>query len=211
MTTERQLTQDVEYYSDTLAQSIAYVEFWYEQWIKAMGPADHRSETAPGSARQHGAPAAVAAADTRRHEAQELLSRGLAARERADHQLKQAGLPALALYVVPSEPEATYTEDPHAELLRAVKEVDGTAAKLKAALITWSEQQPRAGPSGEGARSAGGEPAAADAAESGKPPRTLGQRRYFLYGAFVLAVGFACLMTTLLGIALATLVFDLSL
>ena len=211
MASERQLAQDVEYCADALAQSIAYVEFWHEQWLKAIGPVSRPTDAALASAPQHGAPAAVAAADTRRHEAQELLSRGLAARERADAQLKEAGLPALALYVVPSEPDATYTEDPHAELLRTIKEVDRTAAKLKAALITWGEQHPRAAPAGEKAGSAGGGPAAAGAAGSDKPPGAPGQRRYFLYGALVVAVGFACLMTAVFGIALATLVFDLSL
>jgi len=211
MASERQLAQDVEYYTDALAQSIAYVEFWHEQWLTAIGPVNRPQEAASAGAPQHGAPAAVAAADGRRHEAQELLSRGLSARERADGQLKQAGLPALALYVVPSEPEASYTEDPHAELLRTIKEVDRTSAKLQAALITWGEQHPQAGPGGERAGSTGSHPAAAAAAASGEPLRTPGQRRYFLYGAFVVAVGFACLMTAVFGVALVTLVFDLSL
>jgi len=213
MTTGRLTTKDIEWYADELARTLAYVEFWYEQQIKALELATPSSGArAEGRAHATSGQAAKNVAK-QREEARQLLRRARALGEAADRLLAQAGLPGLPSYLVPAEPDAVYTDEAYVELQQAVEQAEALAAKLGVVVPTRADASRRAAPD-LATRQAHARPdeigtAHDDQAAEGIPePDAQAGPDLFLWGALAIAAVFACLMTIVAGVAIALLLAD---
>lgn len=213
MTAERQTLKDIEWLADELARALAYVEFWYEQQLKALELAVPSSGTGtPGQAHlsTHPTSAEVAA---QRAKADQLLGRARSLGETADDLLARAGLPALPSYVVPAEPDAVYTDQAYSELRQAVARAEALAAQMGVIVPTRSEVA-RSSTRSVAARRASGLPDDLDAdsdepvAEDVPEPDAPAGSNLFLWGALAVAAIFACLMTIVAGVAVVLLVSD---